>query len=160
MFKSYFNEFVTAKAWDNSTDIINQVDWDAWVFGTGLPPIQLDFTTPALLQSKELANQFIAGTAPADANATYCSWDSNLKQVFADTLLSAQDQVSAEILTQIDATIGITDTQDPEVKQRWFPLGLKKYYEPVTQPSHDFISSMGRMKYLTPIYTALMDSGN
>ena len=35
-----------------------------------------------------------------------------------------------------------------------------KFYEPVTQPAHDFISSMGRMKYLTPIYTALMDSGN
>ena len=79
MFKSYFIEYVNATGWDNSTEIINQVDWDTWVLGTGLPPIQLDFTTTALNQSKELANQFIAGSAPTDANETYSKYDSNLR---------------------------------------------------------------------------------
>jgi len=33
-------------------------------------------------------------------------------------------------------------------------------YTAVFEPAHTFVSSMGRLKYLTPIYQALEDSGN
>jgi len=33
-----------------------------------------------------------------------------------------------------------------------------KNYTAVLEPAHQFISSMGRMKYLTPNYQALLDS--
>ena len=38
-------------------------------------------------------------------------------------------------------------------------MGLRKKYSFVTEPAHDWISSMGRSKYLTPVYQALWDSG-
>ena len=64
------------------------------------------------------------------------------------------------IMTQIDTDYNCTGDLDPEVKQRWYPTGIMLNYTPVFDAAHTFVSSMGRLKYLTPIYTALEDSGN
>jgi len=63
------------------------------------------------------------------------------------------------IMTAIDNELGCTSEQDPEVKQRWYSTGLFLNYTNVTQPAFDWISSMGRNKYIIPIYTSLMDAG-
>jgi leukotriene-A4 hydrolase len=136
------------------------VDWELWVKGTGLAPVFLDFTTTELNQSIALATAYVnTGKTPSGYEA-FNNYSSNLKAVFCDTLNSLSDSVTIEILDKIDTDLNITGTVDPEVKQRWFPLGLQTYYDNVTEPAHEFISSMGRMKYLTPIYQALVDSGN
>lgn len=69
------------------------------------------------------------------------------------------DQVTTAILTKIDADLECTEEVDPEVKQRWFPIGLTLMYDPVYDPAHTWISSMGRSKYLNPVYQSLEDSG-
>lgn len=160
VFKEQFETFVNATGWANATSIIGQVDWETWVRAPGLPPIQLDFTTKELNASKSLAEQYVAlnGTSPSGFD-DYNSYDSNLKQVFGDTLLAMNDSINLVIMNKIDEDLNITNTVDPEVKKRWFPLGIMQHYDNVTEPAHEFISSMGRMKYLTPIYQALMDSG-
>jgi leukotriene-A4 hydrolase len=53
----------------------------------------------------------------------------------------------------------LTNTKDPECKQRWFPLGIKYGYTPTMEKAHEFISSQGRLKYLNPIYRSLIESG-
>lgn len=67
--------------------------------------------------------------------------------------------MNTAILARIDADLDCTATLDPEVKQRWFPTGLGLNYDPVYEPAHTWISSMGRSKYLTPVYASLQDSG-
>jgi len=50
-----------------------KIDWDAWVRGPGLAPVQLDFTTPKLLESQGIADEYIAlnGTSPANYEAFF-----------------------------------------------------------------------------------------
>ena len=86
------------------------------------------------------------------------SYYSNLKVVFQDTLVANIQDLNLEILERIDADYGCTDDIDPEVKQRWYPVGLMLNYTLVYEPAHSWISSMGRSKYLTPVYQALWDS--
>jgi len=69
------------------------------------------------------------------------------------------DQVTIELLSLIDADYNTTADPDPEVKQRWLPIGLTIQYEPSYDAAHTWVSSMGRCKYLTPIYSALQNSG-
>ena len=38
-------------------------------------------------------------------------------------------------------------------------MGLTIQYAPVYDAAHTFVSSMGRCKYLTPVYSALESSG-
>jgi len=67
--------------------------------------------------------------------------------------------MTVEIMAKIDADLNITNTLDPECKNIWFPLGIKLGYNTVMTPSNTFVSTQGRMKYLTPIYMALQNSG-
>lgn len=122
----------------------------------------LDFTTVALNESSELADEFIKlnGTGSPAKFEDYLDFYSNLRVVFIERLVTRKDEVDLAILKKIDADYNVTETVDPEVKERWFPLGIVKGYDKVMEPAKEFISSQGRLKYLTPIYTALLESGN
>jgi Leukotriene A4 hydrolase, C-terminal len=78
-----------------------------------------------------------------------------LKVIFYDTLQANMDKVTIGLLTLIDTTYSTTADPDPEVKQRWLPMGLTLQYTPAYDAAHTWVSSMGRCKYLTPVYTAL-----
>ena len=81
-----------------------------------------------------------------------------MKTIFHTTLLENEDKVTLDILSRVDADFQVSDDPNPEVKQRWLPLGLSKKYDPAYTPSHEFVSSQGRLKYLTPVYQALEGS--
>lgn len=81
-----------------------------------------------------------------------------MKVVFYDTLQSAAG-LNLKILERIDADYHSTDDPDPEVKQRWLPTGLVLGYLDAYDPAHEWVSSMGRCKYLTSVYVALQSSG-
>ena len=142
-------------------DILAAMDWSEWLYKTGLSPVPLDFSTPESDQSTALALEYISlnGTASPSNFDVYFTYYSNLKVVFHDTLQNNYKDVNIAILTRIDADLGCTADIDPEVKQRWYPTGLGLYYQPVYDPAHTWISSMGRSKYLKPVYSSLQDSG-
>jgi len=37
------------------------IDWEAWVYGPGLAPVQMSFTTPKLVEAQQMAASYIAG---------------------------------------------------------------------------------------------------
>ncbi len=79
-------------------------------------------------------------------------------------LLAQKDYLTYQIVHKIDLDLNFTTTENPELKQRWFPLCIINNYN-MTDKSDcyknmkDFISSQGRMKYINPIYQALMVNG-
>ena len=141
--------------------ILASVDWETWLYVPGLAPVELDFTTAESDESASLALEYIAlnGTASPANYSDYFGYYSNLKVVFHDTLQSKYEQVNTAILARIDADLNCTADLDPEVRQRWYPTGLGLFYDPVYDPAHDWISSMGRSKYVCPVYQSLEDSG-
>ena len=156
-FKSEFEAFVDANYPDNSTTVKELMKWDTWVKVPGIPVDKLDFVTPNLTESQDLANEYIKlnGSGSPEKADDYKSWDSNLKVVFLEQLAQSKE-TNLEIIKKIDADLNITSTVDPECIQRWYPLGIMLNYTEVVEPAHVFISSFGRMKYLTPIYQALL----
>jgi len=127
----------------------------------------------------ELADEFIAleGLSLPKEWESYNSWMSALKQMFLDRLSLKKDEVTRAILAKIDKAYGLTAALDPEVKSRWYPFSMKIGYEGscaetascgegaapgtcIINEAHLFASSVGRGKYIRPIYQALMDTGN
>lgn len=64
------------------------VDWDVWVKGPGMPPVELDFTTKKLNSSKALAQDYISrgGDSSPGNFEDYVSYNTNLRAIFIDTL--------------------------------------------------------------------------
>jgi len=48
--------------------------------------------------------------------------------------------VTPAIMTLIDTDYKLSETMDPEIKQRWFHLGIKTGYASVLVKAHDFVS--------------------
>ena len=143
-------------------DILAASNFNTWIFESALPPEgTFNFSTPEADDAEQLALDYIAlGGASSPANKDdYNSFYSNLKVVFYNTLQANIDQVDIALLTLIDANYDTTNDPDPEVKQRWYPIGLTLQYNPVYDAAHTWVSSMGRCKYLTPVYDALEQSG-
>ncbi len=142
-------------------EILAAIDWSTWLYEPGLSPVPLDFNTDLSDQSRAMALEYISlnGTGSPSNFNLYNDYYSNLKVVFHDTLEAKIDEVNTAILERIDADLNCTADIDPEVRQRWYPIGLTKFYDPVYDPAHAWISSMGRSKYLDPVYQSLEDSG-
>ena len=142
--------------------ILGSINWDAWLYTPGLPPTNtLDFSTPASDGASALADEYIklAGVSSPEDKDKFKAYYSNLKVVFLERLNERIGELNLALLQLLDTDFDLTNTLDPEVKQRWFPIGIKLNYDAVTEPAHTFISSQGRMKYLNPIYIALRDNG-
>lgn len=60
-FQNHFEAYVNNKYDETKTaDLISKMDWETWVKVGGLPPVQLDFTTKGLNESKAMAMEYIS----------------------------------------------------------------------------------------------------
>ena len=147
-------------------EIKAKIDWEAWVYGPGLAPIHQDFTTPLLLESQAMAEAYIVGggsTGPSDFRDYLDNkkFYSNLRVIFQQYLVQNEKRVTGAIMKKIDQDLGVTTHSpiDYNVFQQWIPLGLRTGYLPVRFIAQEICQTVGRMKYLIPIYTALLKSG-
>ena len=158
-FASEFEEIVRAN-FLLPDRILNKMDWDAWVKQPGLAPVTLDFTTPELIESRNLADAYITlgGHGSPEKASNFKTYFSNLKVIFLNQLMSRLSQVTIDIMTQIDKDLDITHIKDPECLQRWLPMSILKNYQPAIPVAHNFVATVGRKKYIIPLYKALVDS--
>jgi len=146
---------------DEVNEILAMVDYEEWIYEVGLDPTgTLNFTNSDSTNAENLALAYIAldGTSSPSNFADYNLYRSNQKVVFHQTLLHNLD-TNVAILTQIDNDLNVTGSADPEVRQRWYSIGLYLNYNPVYTPAETWVGEMGRNKYLNSIYTALSESG-
>lgn len=134
------------------------------MYEPGLAPIKLDFTTKEMNESQALAAEYVtlAGKSSPANFSDYTKFSSNLRVLFllklTDLTLALDDTATKAIMTKIDQDLKISETLDPECKQVWFPLGIVKGYSVVVPKAKEFVSTMGRWKYVAPMYTALLDT--
>lgn len=63
------------------------------------------------------------------------------------------------ILQRIDTDLQVTKAENPEIGQRWFPLAIALQYEVAFPTAKAYVQSIGRQKYILPVYTALVRNG-
>ena len=72
-----------------SNRILGEVDWDAWIYQPGLPPVHLDFTTKQSNESVALADNYIelkGNESPENFEVFINDYYSNLKVIFLERL--------------------------------------------------------------------------
>jgi len=151
---------------DGTKKLTKMVDWKTWMTAPGPSPIAgsyLDFSTDDSKVAFKLAEDYANLQGPSPFNLQgFNAWYPNKQVLFVDRLLAlnSEGKITIRILESIDADLNITKTIQPEVMQRWFPLGIMNNYAPVFNHAKNFVSIQGRMKYLNPIYTSLVQNGH
>jgi hypothetical protein len=162
-FRAYYEGFVTDNFGENATEIITMTKWDIWVKAPGAPPQDsFNFTTIALEEAKALAIAYVEldGTASPDNYEDYFGFMNSQTYAFVQTLEAMIDDIDAELLAYIDGDLDITSSIDPQLKTLWYQVGIRRGYTAVLAPARLWMSEMGRNAYVTPTFTALVESGN
>lgn len=161
-----FNDFVRSiYPSAHAEEVISKVDWNAWVQTPGpIPPnSNINFETEQSKAFVKLANGYISlqgRASPANIDI-YTKEDKNvnLKVVFNNQILSRQQDMNYQILARIDKDLQVTNSTNPEIGQRWFPLAIALQYEVAFPVIKHSVQTIGRQKYILPVYTALVRNG-
>jgi leukotriene-A4 hydrolase len=158
-FKQLYEQFVKDN-FPNATEIISVTQWDVWITSPGLPPVTLDFRTDELEEAHSLARAYVtlAGASSPPNKSEFDGFFPAQKVAFVQEL-GGHDSVDAALMAYIDSDLDLTNIMDPRVKNRWFVLGIKKFYEPIMEPAHAWAAVQGRNAYIRPIFAAMVEAG-
>jgi aminopeptidase N len=145
-FVDYLNENLLA----DRPDAAAKVGVDAWIYGPGVPAGADVATSPAFERADAEANRFLAGT-PAAELATE-GWVTQQWLRFQSRLGSG---LTTAQMADLDAAYGLTRTGNSEVLAAWLEHAVESRYEPAYPALEKFLTTVGRRKFLRPLYSAL-----
>ncbi|MBK7827841.1 M1 family metallopeptidase [Nannocystis sp.] len=134
----------------------NTPDLELWLTSPGLLPDAPQARAPGLDAVATAAASFARGETPAKKLPTR-TWSPQHWIYFLRSLpLTASNAVA--LLDQLDAAFQLGASSNYEVLAQWLLLAATHDYRPADARLERFLVEVGRRKYLTPIYEALLAS--
>lgn len=127
------------------------IDIHDWIYGTGLP-IKTAYKFPAKFKMVDsLREKFLTGMHAEGLGAR--SWSTHEWLHFLRNLPKPLD---VKRMQELDASYMLTSTGNAEIADQWFVLSVASNYEKSYPAMEKFLLSVGRKKFLEPLYTELM----
>ena len=130
--------------------VAKRVDADAWLHRPGMPAGAPVFRSARLDALRVLAQGWAGGARP-DPSET-AGWNANELLLYLQHLPRPLDESSCRWL---DARFALTRQGNYEILVEWLTIAAASDYEPVFPRIREVLTSVGRMKYLRPLYGAL-----
>ena len=129
-----------------------RADVQAWIYGPGLPPGIAEPKSPAFGKVDAELARLAAGTPAGELVTT--GWVTQQWQQFLRNLPPPQP-VAAARLAELDAAFHFTDSGNAEILVDWFQRAIAANYRPAYPAIERFLLSVGRRKFIGPLYFAL-----
>src|SRR5262245_13252652 len=124
---------------------------DDWVYKPGVPPNFAIVSSPALNRIEAQAKAFAGG---ANAKSLAASgWSTQEWQHFLESL---PEKLTQAQLQDLDRAYRLTDSGNSEILFLWLKAAIRNHYRPALPALERFLTSMGRRKFLRPLYEDLM----
>jgi hypothetical protein len=135
-------------------ELLAAVDLDAWIFGPGLPD-----NCPTVSSARiERVDAALAGWEAGTTATDDLPWNEWVYQERYRFLSNLDDATSPERLAELDAAWGISTTGNNEVLFAWLEQSIRSQYLPSYERLETFLVEIGRRKFLTPLYKAMVDT--
>jgi aminopeptidase N len=121
-----------------------------WLYEPGIPANAPVFRSPRKDALVALAQGFAAGARPSAGEIE--SWDPAETLVYLQHLPRTLDRAGCEWL---DRALGLTGRGNYEILVEWLTIAAGSDHEPVFERLRQVLATVGRMKYLRPLYGAL-----
>ncbi|MEI9885775.1 MAG: leukotriene A4 hydrolase C-terminal domain-containing protein [Rhizomicrobium sp.] len=125
--------------------LLAKVDAPAWVDGPGLPASYRQPESARLTAVLE-----VVGRVPTAAEAK--AWSVSEWQLYLEAMPKPSP---LPICKELDAQYALTRSKNPEVLASWLTLACDSGYAPALPRVEELLGSIGRMKYLRPLYKSL-----
>ena len=123
-----------------------------WLYQPGLPANAAVPASDVLVKVDQDVKAFANGAAASSIKSA-SGWSTQEWQHFLVTL---PDKLTTAQLTDLDRTFGLSERRNAEVLFAWLRVAIRNRYEPAMPALERFLTSVGRRKFLKPLYEDLM----
>jgi len=134
-------------------DLARQIDLAKWLGQPGLPGDAPRAQSKALADVDRQIERFEQGAAPAELETR--GWVTHQWLHFLEGIAGKLD---AGAMAKLDAEFHLTPTGNAEVLDTWLRLAIANGYAPADARLEEFLLTVGRRKYLEPLYKELAKS--
>ena len=146
-----FLAYLDSNLLKGDSTLIKKLDINAWVFGPGIPANCPRADQERFKKVDAERRKFEQGTPPrqlATKEWTTHEWLQFLRKMPAGL---TQQQMKA-----LDEAFKFTKTGNCEIADLWFLLAIRTDYKPAYPAMEQFLSSVGRRKFIEPLYGEMM----
>ena len=130
-----------------------RLDLAAWVNGTGLPADAPEPLSDRFVMVDVESQRWMNGVPAGEMNVGNWStfeWMHFLRQL-PRTLPEAR-------MDELERTFHFTESGNSEILAAWLEQCVRNDYDPAFPRLDEFLTNVGRRKFLVPLYTALIDT--
>jgi leukotriene A-4 hydrolase/aminopeptidase len=122
-----------------------------WIQEPGLPDNAALPVSDALQQVEAQAKAWLAGQTALEKIPT-AGWST---QEWLHFLRSLPEQLSMDQMRRLDETFRFTQSGNSEIVGQWVLMSVRNHYEPAYGRLEQFLTTVGRRKFLKPLYEEL-----
>ena len=132
---------------------VEKVDVHAWTEQPGLPDSASKPESSALEEVAGLRSRWLAGEIPVSSLPAK-EWAT---QEWLSFLSGLPEDAGADRLAELDAAFRLSESNNAEILFRWLLESVKRGYKPADEPLEEFLTSVGRRKFLKPEHADTLD---
>jgi aminopeptidase N len=129
-----------------------RIDPDAWVYGTGLPANAVQTRSESFQAVDAAAVAFDRDGASPDV----AGWSSSERVRFLNQLERKQ---SVQRIRSLVSLLALESQHNSEVRFAWLRLAIANRYAPAVPQLEEFLVTVGRRKFVRPLFGDLMEQG-
>ena len=135
-----------------ASKLLNKLEWDTWFYAPGLPP-KPRFDTSLADTVFDLAEKWrlLPGSSFKPQASDIEDLTGNQVVVFLEQILLFEKPLSPEASKLMGEVYGLVKSENIEVTNLYFQVGLKAGDESVLEPTTNLLGRIGRMKFVRPL---------
>ncbi|MBS1644025.1 MAG: M1 family metallopeptidase [Bacteroidetes bacterium] len=149
-FLDYLNQHLIK----GDSTLASKIRINEWVYGPGIPSNAPRADSVRFVKVNAARAEFLAGATPASLATT--EWTTNEWLQF---LRKMPKELTVAQMAMLDKQFQFTQSGNSEIADLWFIMAVNRHYSVAYPAMEKFLSSVGRQKFLEPLYGAMMASG-
>ncbi len=150
-FKEYLWKNLLENPNSEMPSYISKEDVDEWVEQAGLPANAPNPQSDAFEKVEMSAKSWLDGKTKLTA-IPVAAWTT---QEWLRFLKSMPENLSSDKMTELDKAFGLTKKGNSEISFQWLMMSIKQNYKAADSRLEEFLTSIGRRKFVRPLFTEL-----
>lgn len=149
-----FIDYLNTNLIKGDSALSKKLDINAWVYGAGIPANAPRADMERFNKVNTAREVFLK-----DNNAASLAVSGWTTHEWLHFLRKMPKPLSIHQMKSLDDAFHFTNTGNSEIADLWFVMAIAADYKPAYPAMNKFLSTVGRRKFLEPLYTEMMETG-
>lgn len=149
-----FLSYLKTNLLDKHPDLAAKVPVSEWINNAGTPASAPQPSSPAFSEVAQHAQRWQRGEVAA-GQIPVSAWST---QEWLHFLKSLPEKLDQKKMGELDQAFKLTQSGNSEIAFQWLMMSIRNAYQPAFNRVEEFLTSIGRRKFIKPLYEELAKS--